>query len=530
MKFLLRLCIPILMVFSGGAAADEIAATRAVALEAITEYFQLVADRQFELAGDMWAPEALERSARFGIQYGDIPLRVDCTSPAVRLLELRQTDPAVVVKDAVALDDGSWYRIEFADVIGSRLVSHNYHAQKRGDWFWLSYPQDYYAAAWPVIETDFFRIHSHPDVRPFLNPAVLAETDRFVRALADTLKLPAAALDEFKRLKIEYFYCPNGETFTQITGQTGEGIVDLAANDIISATFPHLHEIAHLMINVKLRTLPLYTLPLIREGMAVRFGGRWGKQASALLDLAVFLDKEGFVRLDSILTWGGFEAEAAADLVYPMAGLFSSYLVDRIGVEKCLQLYLDLSGSDEDLRNLTADQVGALITQAAGQKSWNDLTADFNDFMTRRLDRHLGALPGGLANGKTLLDDGRVTVTQDKEWVAFRFSFDSSVTAPAGNLLFAPESALVGQTSFLFTSQYEGQVPFEGHRYGVRFDQYEAGLYDYASNQLVAKYIWGITPSDAYYDSSGRTITVRFRKTLMNGQLPDRATYRLLPM
>ena len=63
----------------------------------------------------------------------------------------------------------------------------------------------------------------------------------------------------------------------------------------------------------------------------------------------------------------------------------------------------------------------------------------------------------------------------------------------------------------------------------MRFDRNEAGLYDYATNQLVAKYIWGITPSEEYFNAEQHTISIKFRKSLLNERLPGEEDYRLLP-
>jgi len=80
----------------------------------------------------------------------------------------------------------------------------------------------------------------------------------------------------------------------------------------------------------------------------------------------------------------------------------------------------------------------------------------------------------------------------------------------------------------LFNEQYEGAMPFEGYRYGLRFDTNEAGLYDYVTNQLVAKYIWGITPSDDYKNAEGTSIAVKFRKSLCEKAIPSEGSYKLL--
>ena len=80
----------------------------------------------------------------------------------------------------------------------------------------------------------------------------------------------------------------------------------------------------------------------------------------------------------------------------------------------------------------------------------------------------------------------------------------------------------------MFIEQYRSEIPFEGHRYGVRFDANEAGLYDYATNMLLAKYIAGVDPSDDYIDQQNHKVAFRIRKNLTNGVLPSETGYKFL--
>ena len=119
-------------------------------------------------------------------------------------------------------------------------------------------------------------------------------------------------------------------------------------------------------------------------------------------------------------------------------------------------------------------------------------------------------------------------VRAHKKWVGFEFSFDGNHPA-TGNLLFGHDDRLVGIGSILFGEQYGPETEIEGYRYGVRFDRNEVGLYDYATSHLMAKYIWGITPSDDYYDADNNKITVMFRKELLPKEWPSGDDVKFLP-
>ncbi len=496
----------------------------------MTQYFEYLAMDNFEIASDMWTPEARERSLRFGIEFDGIPLKADCGSPLIRTPEVVRNFLQPPIRRYETLAEGGWSALEFHRVMGSRLIEHRYYAEKRGDWFWISNAQDYYAADWEVVESDYFRVRVHPEVRSFVNNAVLAEADRFVEAMADTLGIAEDRVEEIAAKKIEYFYCNSDTLIEKITGHRVMGTLDLGSNDVISANFPHFHEITHLLVNIRLQKLPLYTQPILREGLAVRFGGRWGKHASALLDLGVFLHREKLVELDSIMTMHGFGDDVGADIVYPVAGVFCAYLVDRLGVDKTLDLYLKLSGSFERVYRMDLAEVQSIMVEAAGLADWSALLADFESYTTSQISEHRAAAPGAAAGGKTLLENDRCLVTEEDEWLAFDLASVDGGDAVRGNLLFGLGEGLNGEQSALFLEQYGEEVAFEGHRFGVRYDQNEAGLYDYATNQLLAKYIWGITPSDEYYDAERGRVLIKFRKSLLDGQQPDAADCRLLPL
>jgi len=501
---------------------------RAGALKAMNQYFELLSMGNMEIAGDMWLPEALERSSRFGIQYTGIPLRVDCTSPVIRDLDVMKSFLDQPIRNYECFPNSDWCKFNFSKAVDTKSVNYTYWSKKIGDWSWLGYPQDYYSADWPVTESKYFRVHVDPAVGDFINGIVLSEADRFVERVSDTLGISGSIRKQIARQKIEYFYCGSDSVVGEITGHRAKGILDLASNDVISATFPHFHEVVHLLANIRLQELPLFTLPIMREGFAVRYGGRWGKSNCALMDLGVFLLDEELISLDSILTMRGFESESSADIVYPVAGVFSAFLVDELGLDKYFLLYLRLSGRFDEVDSLTSDDVKAAIAEMAGRE-WEEVSVDFMAFRNERTDKHLVALPGGLEKGKVIVQSDDFVVSKDKHWIAFEFTPDSAEGPPSGGFLFAPVDGFAGQKSLLYQEQFPGEQ-FDGYRFGVVYDQNEAGLYDYATNQLMAKFIWGLSPSDNYFDADANKITIKFRKDLLNKQLPRKNEYKLLSL
>ena len=97
-------------------------------------------------------------------------------------------------------------------------------------------------------------------------------------------------------------------------------------------------------------------------------------------------------------------------------------------------------------------------------------------------------------------------------------------------MFFGHDKRLDGESSPLFEEQFQGSQPFDGYRYAVRFDRNEAGLYDYGTNELVAKFIWGITPLEGYYDAVANRINIKFKTEVLDDRLPDFKDYKFLPL
>ena len=498
------------------------------AVGTLTDYFDLLESGNIESAGYLWTEEDQERAHRFGIEYEGIPIKADCASPVMQNLSVMRNYLKPPVKHWFQVDGDNFVRLEYSTIVNSTQVEYNYYTRKIGDYYWLTFPQDYIAREWPIIETKYFRVHYAPILEHYLNPALLDATDHFVEVMADSLDIDKDVLKSIADKKIEYFYCDTDSTVKEITGHLTKGMLDLGSNDIISANFPHFHELTHLLVNIKLQHLPLYTLPVLREGIAVRYGGRWGKQATALLDLGVYLYQEQMIQLDSILTYNDFMQGSGADLSYPVAGLFVTYLMDRLGDNKFFELYRVASGNYEQVSRLSVDDIHDMLVSSTGNKDWLDLTLDFNDYLKKHMAERASAEPGAPDKGKVVIENGDYRVVQDKDWIAFEFT-DKRPDPAKGNLVFGHINLPDSGRSMLFDEQYRGELPYEGYRFGVRFDQYEAGLYDYVTNQLVAKYIWGITPSPDYFNQDKNTVMIRFRKNLMDGKLSDVEQCKLLP-
>ncbi len=488
-------------------------------------YFEMLVTGNYESAGFFWSRAAQERSSKFGIKYENIPLKTDCTSPIVQNLKVMKDYLQPPVKRYEDLFDGKYQKLFYSSIVGGKQVEHTYFAEFDGQYYWLIYPQDIYARDWPIKESEYFRLHIQPDLEKFCNSVMFEEADRFVEQIGDTLGLSENDLRHLQSAKIDFYYCSSDEQVEQITGRKTQGIYDKASSDIISSFFPHHHEVVHLLVDYRMRQLPLFVHPLMEEGLAVHYGGRWGKSTESLMPLGIYLYNEGLVSLDSLLSFQGFKNSAESDLAYPLAALFNRFILERLDNGKYLALYRKLSGSYPELSDLPVDSVKGRILQAVTIGDWNKLLAAFEDYLKSYKANQFAALPGSSGQGNKLIESPSAAVRNDGDWLEFEFY---AAAEPKGNLLFGHDEQVKIDFSAMFKEQYGDDVPYEGYRYGVRFDEYEAGLYDYATNMILAKYITGVDPSPHYFDRPNHKITIRIKKNLTNGVLPSENDYKYL--
>lgn len=493
-------------------------------VELMTEYFDLLSSGNYESASYLWQKSSRERSQRFGIAYDNIELKTDCNSPLVRNLSYLKKGMYSPYSRVESLGKG-YVKVQFSAKIGTDTIGHSYFTMNDGKYLWLIYPQDYYAREWDVVESEYLRVHVHPSKAKSLNPVTLEAADQFIRNTADSLQLSPTDLALLKANKIEYYYCDSTTTVADITGTDTEGTFDMASDDVISARFPHFHELVHFLVAFKLRVQAMYTLPVLREGVAVMYGGRWGKSASSLYALGAFMYQNELVDMDSLLTLDGFAALSGADVNYPVAGILSAFLKQKLGLEGYLKVYRSASTDYDSLQAMTSGQIQTRLASAAGFADWATLIKEFETYLGSFATAH-GDVIAGDVSGSSLVKNKNVEVKDSKDWITVIVHGDSA--APIGTILFGKDQRLNGYSSDLFQLQFKEDVPFEGYRYAIRWDMNEAGLYDYATNQITAKYILGITPDSSYYTESDKKLAVRFKRSLFNNTIPRETDARIL--
>ncbi|HMQ97452.1 MAG TPA: hypothetical protein PKE39_00385 [Ignavibacteria bacterium] len=207
----------------------------------------------------------------------------------------------------------------------------------------------YYPWLWESKESKYFTFRIEEPI--YFNDYCIKRLDDFVDMIADTLDFTVSERRILEKEKIGYVFCKDEASVEKITGFKAKGMAMLGSDVVVTSYQTHFHEVAHILINYKLKKLGLYTLPFFMEGFAVAVGGRGGMATRVITDLGYYLEKSGILTYDSILTNEGFYNNDAS-MSYAVAGLYNSFLLSELGGEKYLELYKKVNGSLEYVKNI----------------------------------------------------------------------------------------------------------------------------------------------------------------------------------
>ncbi len=210
---------------------------------------------------------------------------------------------------------------------------------------------------WTKQESKYFNFRIQEPI--YFNDYCVKRLDEFVDLVADTLGFTISEKRILEKEKIDYIFCTDENEVEKLTGYKAKGMAMLGSDEVITFYQTHFHEVAHILINFKLKTLGLYTLPFFMEGFAVALGGRGGMAPRVVTDIGYYLQQTGTLTYDSILTYNGFFSNDGS-MTYPVAGLYNSFLLSELGGEKYLDLYKKVNGNLEYVKGISSSQINFL--------------------------------------------------------------------------------------------------------------------------------------------------------------------------
>jgi len=202
-----------------------------------------------------------------------------------------------------------------------------------------------------------------------------------MKLILTTLGFTISERQILEKEKIGYIFCKDENSVEKITGFKAKGMAMLGTDVVVTSYQTHFHEVAHILINYKLKKSGLYTLPFFMEGFAVAVGGRGGMAPRVITDLGYYLEKSGILTYDSILTNHGFYNNDAS-MSYAVAGLYNSFLLSELGGEMYLELYKKFNGNLEFIKNI---KLNSLILST--KTKWNSFLEDYKEPPTIYFDK-----------------------------------------------------------------------------------------------------------------------------------------------
>lgn len=257
-------------------------------------------------------------------------------------------------------------------------------------------PSTYYDHDWKTITSKYFIFRiSEPK---YFNEYCINKLDAFVDSICVLLNIDESERILLEREKIYYILCKDEKEIEEVSGFNTRGIFVTAFDEIITTYNTHYHELAHLLINFKLKNLSLYTLPFFMEGFAVAVGGRGGMSPRVVTDIGCYLQLKGILTYDSIITNETFYKEDAS-MTYPLAGLYNSFLLKALGGNGYLELYKRVNGNIEFIRTLCSSNISLPESQR-----FNEYLVDYKQKKLIKLESLYCCDIGGFCGGYAELD------------------------------------------------------------------------------------------------------------------------------
>jgi hypothetical protein len=477
------------------------------------KYLSALKAGEWHIAESYWHPDQVRAARRLGIEYDGIRAKYDCASPMIGALDfIREGAIGVEIRDI--LNRGEWVELRVALTGAQDPVTVSYYLVQDGMGWRLASLPFLASRQWPVRETEYARVLCNDSTR--LNREALRRLDRCIESIGRSLEIPPERMEWLADEKIDYYLCDD-ETMDRLVGSAAQGMTDLQFDALITRHLPHEHELAHLLFNYALKDLPLHTMPCVQEGVAVCLGGRWEKSPEAVFMLGRFALAEGFASVEEVLTFSGFHFESGApDLSYAVSGLLCRFLIEGYGIKRFKRLYRALSGSSAAVREMSTVQIKAAVAENCGS-AWEDIQRKFAEFWPQF--QFTGLCPGLPEEARTdlcHLKSPNLAVTIQSSAANILFEIEAGVRDPNGVILVGDSTPPIesSYSSRLFT-RHLPHAEYQGERYGIWFTDQEAGVYDYHTNILVAKYVRTFSPGMGYWDPDHQVIRFYLNKDLL---------------
>jgi hypothetical protein len=352
-------------------------------------------------------------------------------------------------------------------------------------------PVTYFTRTWKKYSTRYFNFIISDTT--YFNNYSANQLENYTDGMLALLRLTDKDKNQLRSNKIVYILCSDSAEIKKITGFNTRGIYILAYDQIITTFNCHFHELSHLLINYKIKNIPLYTLPFMQEGFASATGGRGGIARSIILDIGYFLQKSGYVPYNSLISYKDFNSENAS-VTYPVAALYSLFLMNELGMEPYLDLYKSYSGNFEYISSIKTEEVKL--------PPMNKFLDFVNKFKTSD-----EIIPDNQASRKNRIYSGNAgEVYDEKDYYLFRIK---------ENVYLKSQEFFPNYLSRKFKELYPDKN-YTGAKYLMKADSREISIYNLFTNNLIASYSTGLTLGNKNVPSKDGYFEFLVKKDIFN--------------
>ncbi len=437
-------------------------------------------------------PEELEISKRLGIEYSGIQNKFLISNDLDSSFRKQIINKNLNFTYKVINLDSDYSKLIFS--ISKLKFTKEYFFK---DTFLIS-PPYYFGRNWVTEKSKFFIFHISS--RVLFNHYAEERLDNFVGNICNKLKLNNEQIKNLKKNKIHYYLCKDDSEIKKLTGYDARGLYYLPYDYIITTYNCHYHEILHLLINYKTQNPSLYTLPLFQEGFAVAFGGRGGKVAEVILETGAFLGINNLLNYNSLLSKEEFN-QFDATMSYPLAGLYNKFLIYELGINKYFSLYEKYSGDESVIEGLKIN-----LNDLPPDDRWEIYLKNYPDSNSIKIDISNYDEYKEIESRKNIF-----FISENPDYYSFMIK---------DTLLLEPAQKDNYYQSKLFLELFPHKK-YKSEKYGILADSNEVSIYNFYSNNLIAKYVRNFSPLNKKVEQINNLYQFEIKKKIFNEPLRE---------
>ncbi len=364
------------------------------------------------------------------------------------------------------------YKINIENLDNEKSILHfevaekNYRTKYYFQNGYLVSPPFFYYKDWQKIESEHFIFYVSDSI--YFNQYSINRLEDFLQKIFIILEYTDEEINLLTNEKLIYVLCKDEDEIEKLTGYKARGMGNLAYDYVITTYNCHYHELLHILMNFKIRSLPLFTHPFLQEGFAVAFGGRGGYEPGIILNLGKFLEQSEFLTANLLFNANEFK-NYDASMSYPLSGLYNLFLINEFGISNYLKLYLKYSNETSIINSIDS-------TELPSAKNWNNFVSKYSNneqiIVNFSNDEY-----------QTLVEDSLFVMKENGEYYLFETK---------GNVLISVEADQRDYSSKVFQEFYK-DTTYTGEKYLIRITESEVAVYNLYSNNLVANYVVGFT-------------------------------------